>query len=223
MSLNTLPPGSLGFDCNEPVNSHAAKLMRDAGFKFAVRYVPRVNQHNTDITCGEMVDLISAGLGVMLVQHFPGENWVPITSLGSAWGGSAANFAEKASYPKGATLWCDIEGVLLGTPAEKIIGYANKWFDQVKMAGYEPGLYLGFGNGLTAEQAYWKTKFTRFWAAYNLNRDEYPAVRSIQMKQKPFPPSTSRVKGITFQYDIDEILVDAKGSSPILFLPDRDI
>lgn len=222
MSLNSLPDGSLGFDCNTPVNAHQAHLMRQAGFKFAIRYVPRVNWRATDITRDEIANLIGGGLGVMLVQHFPGEQWHPMESLGTAWGGAAANFADKAGYPKGAVLWCDLEGVAGEVSASVIIKYVNKWYDAVRLAGHEPGLYLGYGNGLTAEQVYWKTKFRRYWAAYNLNRDQYPAIRGVQMHQKPYPPPASRVQGITFEYDVDVIQADKLGSSPIIFLPDID-
>jgi hypothetical protein len=57
-------------------------------------------------------------------------------------------------------------------------------------------------------------RFTHYWGAYNLNSDQYPAVRGLQMKQlrpqRDFVPRS----GIDFQ--VDKIRADALGGRPTL-------
>lgn len=121
--------------------------------------------------------------------------------------------------PQHVTVWCDLEGVAVGAPAEQVIAFCKNWYAAVRGAGYEPGLYVGYGSGLNASDLYYKLPFKRYWGAYNLNHPDEPAVRGLQMKQRPYPPAEKRVPGITFQYDEDVIWLDAKGGTPTLLLP----
>jgi hypothetical protein len=82
-----------------------------------------------------------------------------------------------------------------------------------------PGLYIGWRCGLTPDQLYYKLKFAHFWAAYNLNNDEEPSVRGVQMKQNAalksdIPP------GMGAPIDTDRVLIDKLGGLPTFWTPD---
>lgn len=222
-AVGHLPNGSKGFDCNTRVSAQAAEKFRAAGYKFVVRYVRRALSVSKDITAGEMIDLLQAGLSVMLVQHvgLPGR-WMPNRTLGSTYGQVAAEHAKKAGYPLGCTLWCDLEGVPRSSSSVDVIGYCNAWYDAVKAAGYFPGLYVGDSCGLSAKQLFHALKFQAYWAAYNLNRDQYPVVRGVQMQQGAYPKIGHRVD-VPYEYDTNEIDADALGGSPFLCLPPFDV
>lgn len=217
--IGSLPAGTRGFDCNTTVGISIARKFVAAGFRFAVRYVRREQRHDFDITAGELAGLLEAGLGVMLVQHVAPPAWMPYAGLGHVYGTRAAEEAQLVGYPAGAVLWCDLEGVSARAEASDVIGYCNSWWRAVESAGYDPGLYVGDGPGLTGRELYHRLRFARYWAAYNLNRDQYPVVRGVQMQQRPYPGVDARVPGVPFQYDVDTIMRDARDSTPALLLP----
>lgn len=219
--LGSLPDGSRGFDCNTTVTPMVAGNFAAAGYRFAVRYVRRVRRHAFDLTSGEILTILEAGLGLMVVQHVANEGWVPTPERGSNYGAVAAAEARSIGVPQGISLWCDLEGVQLETPADDVISYCNNWHREVLEAGYRPGLYVGWHPGLDAVQLYRKLRFDAYWSAYNLGRDNYPIRRGVQMRQFPYPPAGSRVPGVSFQYDVNVIHADALGGTPTLFLPTR--
>lgn len=228
--IGVLPDGTRGFDCNQRVGRSDAQAFYDAGYRFAVRYVRRTSPHPYDISTSEVLTLLNAGLGLMLVQHVAQEGllgmahlapfkWSPFESLGKSYGATAAEEARLVGLPHGANLWCDLEGVSIYSHPTDVIAYCNAWYDSVAFAGYVPGLYVGFNAGLTGDLLYHKLKFSHYWAAYNLNKKYYPAVRGVQMQQLSYPAPTNRVHGVDFEYDEDVIKADTKGGSPLLLLP----
>lgn len=212
----TLPDGSLGFDLNTRVTLAAAKAFYQQGYRFVVRYVRRTDYHPYDITPGEITDLHSAKLGVMLVQHVAPENWSPTKALGEKYGVTAAQEAHSAGYPNAATLWLDLEGVIRSAQPQDVIDFCNAWFDAVARVGYtDPGIYIGFSPGLNSTQLYQKLKFKHYWKAYN--GPPAPIVRGYQMFQGPYPPPSQRV--FHLEYDTDTIKHDNLGGTPVLYLP----
>jgi hypothetical protein len=209
--VRPLPVGSRGFDTAASVSPAMAKAFAKGGYTFAIRYVRREAMHAYDVTTAELQTLVSAGLAVMLTQHVAPPGWRPTRELGEAYGIIAAQEAHKVGYLKGATLWCDLEGVAKGVKPEDVRAYANRWAYEVVTAGYHPGLYVGDACGLSGYDLYHHTTFSSYWAAYNTNLDHYPVVRGIQMKQKPYPDPSRRIAGAEFEYDEDLILVDALG------------
>jgi hypothetical protein len=227
MKIGSLGMGSRGLDCNQPLTTADLENIRrwnakrgDAlQYRFAIRYIRRTTQHDYDVSCSEISRIFTAGLGLMLVQHVAPEGWRPSSQLGAEYGATAASEALSVLYPAGATLWCDLEGVAAKVPAADVIAYCNAWYDAVVGAGYLPGLYVGDSCGLNASDLYYKLKFTLYWSAYNLNRDNYPVVRGVAMRQLAYPKPADRVTGLDFQYDEDLIIGDAKNSFPVLALP----
>jgi hypothetical protein len=216
--IGTLPAGSKGFDCNATVSPYTALKFAAAGYRFAVRYVRREQAHDFDVTPQEMVGLFKAGLAVMLVQHVAPPGWHPTGGLGRIYGETAAEEAGRAGASTGCTLWCDLEEVAHGTDRRDVIAYCNNWFDQVRKAGYDPGLYVGYRCGLTADDLYRQTKFQRYWAAYNLDKPNYPAVRGVQMRQYE-ATTVDHVSGVSFEFDVNIIGRDAMGGTPALMMP----
>jgi hypothetical protein len=225
MTIGVMPAGTKGWDCNFPVDAGLARSFYAKGYRFAVRYVGRVQRKSHDASSLELARLRRAGIAVMLVQHVKSaESWDPEgAALGRLYGQNAASFAEDCGYQYGATLWCDLEGVALGTPPSTVIAYCNAWYDAAYNLGYEPGLYVGWRAGLNAHDLYYRLRFKRYWSAFNLNRDQYPAVRGVQMRQFA-ASSADHVPGLSSLSAIDVNIAgkDALGSSPMMMLATGD-
>jgi hypothetical protein len=212
----TAPDGVRGFDTAEIVSASAVTAFRQRGYRFCVRYVRRDKPHASALSVKEARYLLSAGIGLMLVQYVESESaWIPSAAKGTTNGGVAASEAAKLGVPWGVTVWCDLEGVAPGTPAQKVIDYCNRWHAAVSNAGYVPGLYVGYHAGLSPTQLYRSLRFTHYWGAYNLNTDRYPAVRGLQMKQSQRQRADS-VPNSGNDFQVDKISADALGGRPTL-------
>jgi hypothetical protein len=212
----TAPDGVRGFDTAERVTPAAAAAFRRAGYRFGVRYVRRDKPHASALSVSEARSLLDVGIGLMLVQYVESEaSWNPTAAKGTKNGGVAAAEAEMLGVPWGVTVWCDLEGVASGTPAQRVIDYCNRWHSAVTGAGFVAGLYVGYHAGLTATQLYRALRFTRYWSAYNLNADQFPAVRGVQMRQG-IAAKGDKVPGLSIAYQIDRIRADNLGSTPTL-------
>ena len=217
MKIGTLLNGAKGFDANCIISPALAARFVSAGYAFAIRYVRRAFASGHDITAGELAGLVQAGLGVMLVQHVANPGWLPTAALGAAYGATAASEAASAGMPRGTTLWCDLEGVNGRASSGDVIQFCNQWHDAVQAAGYLPGLYVGDACGLSSAQLHKNLRFRAYWSAYNLNRDNYPAVRGVQMRQL-VAHAGDRFDGCP-DIDADVIHADAMGDTPTLLLP----
>jgi len=212
----TAPDGLRGFDTAETVTEAAAAAFHRQGYRFAVRYVRRDKPHASALSAKEAKYLLNAGLGLMAVQYVESDSsWKPTAAKGSRNGEIAASEADKLDFLWGVTIWCDLEGVAVGTPAQSVIDYCNRWHSEVSGAGYVPGLYVGYRAGLTPLQLYRSLRFTHYWGAYNLNADKYPAVRGLQMKQSQRKPEESPA-GFGLDFQTDRVSADALGGRPTL-------
>jgi hypothetical protein len=156
----------------------------------------------------------------MLVQYVESDSaWSPSAAKGTANGSVAATEATQLGIPSGVTIWCDLEGVAVGTPRQVVVDYCNCWYKAVNGAGYVPGLYVGYHAGLTATDLYKRLRFAHYWGAYNLNADQYPAVRGVQMKQSKHQP-TDAVAGVQLDFQADRISADRLGGRPTLLAPE---
>lgn len=212
----TAPDGLRGFDCDVALTRPTAKAFHGHGYRFAVRYVRRNARAAHDISAQEAKIILDAGLGLMIVQYVAPDGWLPSAKLGTSYGAIAAEECRAVGYLHGATLWCDLEGTNNITLEEDAIHYANAWFDSVAAAGFIPGLYVGFHAGIGHANLYHKTKFQHYWSAYNLNADQHPAVRDVQMKQSAYP---GPFKGVDFEFDVNTIHADKLGGLPTMMAP----
>jgi hypothetical protein len=214
-----VPDGVRGFDANQTITPQIAAAFRGRGYRFCIRYVRRKDQHSYDLTRDEAAGLLAAGLGLMVVQHVAPEGWRPTAKDGTAYGTTAAKECSAIGVPAGVTLWCDLEGVASGTSAKQVIDFCNNWHSAAAAAGFVPGLYVGFGAGLGPAQLYQDLRFTHYWAAYNLNADQFPAVRGVQMRQAE-RSAADKVPGYTFEFQTDFVNADKLGGRPTLLAPE---
>lgn len=209
------PPGTRGFDCDSPVTKSDAEAFMRAGYRFAVRYVPRVMPKRRDLTAAEVLTIVSAGLGIMAVQHVELPGWRPNAVKGAQYGARAAAHCRSCGLIAKTMCWLDLEEVAADVPHSAIIGYCNSWYDAVATGGFTPGIYVGYGARLSADELYYKLKFRRYWSAYNLNRDQFPAVRGVQMRQGDAKPP----HGVPFDIDENIAMADRKGDVPLVMAP----
>lgn len=216
----TAPDGTRGFDTNVIVDPGAADAFFVHGYRFGIRYVPRLVARDNDLNTAEAATLLDAGLGLMIVQHVESEDgWVPSGAKGGRFGATAARECERIGVPAGVCVWLDLEGVAAGTPAEDVIEYCNRWHSAVASTGFVPGLYVGWHAGLNGVQLYHALRFTHYWRAYNLNADVVPAIRGVQMTQAERQPA-DRVAGVDFLFQTDIVHTDALGGRPTIVAPE---
>lgn len=216
----TAQDGIRGFDTNQKVSGDAAAAYYEHGFRFCLRYVRRdpVNKH--DLSPDEAQEILDAGLALMPVQHVEStKSWVPSAKKGAEFGKTGAEDCLRIGIPAGVTVWCDLEGVETGTPAQEVIDYCNSWHAAIAAEGYVPGLYVGWHPGLSASQLYKSLRFTHYWGAYNLNSDQVPAVRKLQMKQH-VAKAADKVPDFPLDMQTDSIRKDALGGFPTLLAPE---
>ncbi len=160
----TAPDGVRGFDSAETATPSAIAAFRRSGYRFCIRYVRRDKPHASALSANEARHFLLAGIGLMLVQYVESEGaWTPSAVKGTKNGSVAAAEAEKLGVPWGVTVWCDLEGVAPGTPAQKVIDYCNQWHAAVSSAGYAAGVYVGYHAGLSPKQLYRALRFTHYW------------------------------------------------------------
>jgi hypothetical protein len=216
-----IPHGTRGFDCNAVVSYETARKFMSAGYRFSIRYVPRIMAKPSDLSAHEVDDLHRAGLAVMPVQHVERDSppwWVPSLQKGEQYGRMAAAHAQACGIALGTCVWLDLEGIDHAVPASIVTQYANRWYDEVAQVGYTPGLYVGYSAIIPPHDLYYRLRFEHYWAAYNLNRDQEPAVRGVQMRQgaakhADLPP------GVAFPIDTDLVMHDHVGGLPIADAP----
>ncbi len=213
----TAPDGVRGFDTDQKVTPKVAAAFFAHGYRYCVRYVRRGKANaSRDLSTAEAESLLESGLGLMVVQYVESEkSWQPTGDKGATNGGIAATEANAIGVPSGVMLWCDLEGVDPGTAAPDVIDYCNRWHEAVAGAGFLPGLYVGWHCGLNPTQLYRSLRYTHYWAAYNLNSDQAPAMRGVQMKQSERSPVDS-VPGTTLAFQTDKVKTDALGGRPTL-------
>lgn len=209
--------GVLGLDFNadgQRMTPQLARAFRNANYRFCVRYVPREATAKTlsiDLKRDEAQMLLDEGFAVMAVQHFErAAGWVPDPAKGRRYGAFAAEWARsKIELPTGVCIFLDLEAVKKGTPKDDIIGYCSNWFDEVKAAGYAPGIYLGDKARLTDAEVQKHLKFKHYWVAFNEIRD-----LPLHLKQIWIPSSPElRPKGAEgFRFQADRTFANADGS-----------
>jgi hypothetical protein len=200
-----------GFDVNQPLSGAQSAAFKTAGMDFCIRYLPRTPAlFRGNLTAAEIEIILSAGLALMAVQHCPNPGWEPTGALGLEYGTYAAQYAKEIGLAPGINLWLDLEGVGPLVKAEDVIAYCQAWYTAVSVAGYVPGIYVGWNVALSDEQLY-ELPFAHYWRAYNC--DQNIPTRGYQIIQHP----QKTLDGVT--YDPNTIQADLKGSLPVWLTP----
>jgi hypothetical protein len=211
MLVKTASPCN-GFDVNQQLLPGEALAFKNAGYDFCIRYLPRA----ADLIAGNLTNielekvLLEEGLCVMAVQHCPEPGWSPSDPLGSKYGNFAAQYAESIGYPKGASIYLDLETPSSAATAQDCIDYVHSWVAAVESVGYLAALYIGYGVPLTPKQLY-DLPVKSYWSAYNY--DDGVATRGFQIVQH----IQKTLNEITF--DPNTIKVDDLGDLPIWVSP----
>lgn len=212
--MSTVKPavaGSLGFDVNQPLTPGQAAAFVQAGYVFAVRYLPRTPALAPgNLTVHEIEILIAAGLSVGAVQHVGLPGWNPTAELGTQYGEYAAEYAKQIGLPPGMNLWLDLEEVSETSTVEDVSAYCHAWYSEVAGHGYHPGLYVGWAIKLNPQQLY-DLPFKAYWKAYNA--DIPVANRGYQITQR----TQKTLDGVT--YDPNTVASDNLGDLPIFLSP----
>lgn len=170
MTISSLPgtvrqaaPNLKGFDSDTVLTSSTLSLFKSSGYSFCIRYLSLgQGQYSGDLSNGEAVNILNAGLALSAVQHVPMPGWSPNGTLGNEYGSNAASNASSIGLLKGMNLWCDLEGIDPATPAQSVIDYCNQWYGAVQAAGYVPGLYVGANCILNGNELY-DLPFQHYW------------------------------------------------------------
>ena len=158
MTLQATPatPGALVVDTDTKLTPYMLDGLELADYngqrcKAIGRYVGLSQNGGHDIDQAELEAITSRDLACFLIQHVRYPGWSPSGQLGAADGASAARNARAAQYAEGCHLFCDLEGVPPGTPAQYVIDYCDAWSAAVR-GSYEPALYVGYQAILSPEQ-----------------------------------------------------------------------
>ena len=127
-TVQRAPAGSIGFDCDTRLIYKTARSFYDHDFRFCLRYVSLESEMAGDLSYEEATEILAAGLALMPVQHVPSEDWRPNADLGKTYGTNAATNADRVGFPPKVNVWCDLEGIVEGTPADDIIRYCESWY-----------------------------------------------------------------------------------------------
>jgi hypothetical protein len=205
-----------GIDCNVKLIRETAKIVKDKGYEFVIRYVGRLKQASFDIDKSEIDVILKAGLKVGIVQHCPGKPGIlPSKELGIEYGSNATKFAKEAGYKAGCIIYLDLEDVNADYKNRKqeIIDYCNNWYDEVLKGGYTPGIYIGFNVWLTGSELYGKLRFQHYWKS--LSRVPDIPNRGYEMIQTAGNPIAG------FSIDVNTVSGDKQGNFPVFMSAER--
>lgn len=200
-----------GFDVDAILTAPQAAAFVKKGFEFCIRYLPRTPALvKGNLSLGEIEIILDAGLALMAVQHCPEPGWSPTAGLGTQYGQYAGQYAAEIGLPAGMNIWLDLEGVANESLPQDVIEYCQLWFEGLEGHGYVPGIYCGYGTGLSPEQLY-DLPFKHYWKAYN---GPLLPNRGYQIVQG----TVQWLNGVSF--DPNQLRADSKGDLPLWLSPD---
>jgi hypothetical protein len=214
MSVGTLPAGTIGGDCDQPITAAIAKALYDSGVHFVLRYISRnMGQQPGDLTANERNIILGAGLALGYVQHVLNPGWTPSLALGLAYGEAMAANMMSVGAASGALAWLDWEGVDLSAPETGCVAYINGWaYGLTQASSYVPGIYVGYDSILTPDQLYYDLAPARYWKS--ASRVAAPTLRGWCMVQTAANPPAAAAKAGLSDWDADTIVADALGGLP---------
>lgn len=207
MLVETAYVGAIGFDTDTKLSAQSAGALAASGYRFAVRYLSLGAPSHGDLDAAELQAIVPV-LNLMAVQHVRAPGWMPSAALGKADGEHAALNAKAAGILAATSVWFDLEGVAGGATPAEVIAHADAWYNEVRAAGYLPGIYVGSGSVLSASDLYHKLGFSRYWKSFS--RVPEPDVRGFTMIQLF---DTITVEGVAI--DVDVIQKDYEGGLPV--------
>lgn len=206
MKLYPLPDGARGVDTTLRFTPARAKLIKDAGFDFIMRYIEA-------LTVAERDAILGQGLALGAVGYSRRPGWVPSIALGEQDARHHIEHVTAAGLMRGMTLYCDLEGPGAQTTGKLCIGYVNAWAHIIQSEGYIAGLYCGYGVPLSPDQMYYSLAVTGYWHG---GGGRAVAIRGYQITQHA--PSIY-VSGLLV--DTNNVTADGLGDTPVLIVEDK--
>jgi Domain of unknown function (DUF1906) len=199
--------GALGFDANQRISEETAKKFKAHDFKFCVRYLSlNPKQGKNDLTVKEANGILSAGLGLMPVQHVRQGSWRPTAAMGSGDGKHAVKHAQDIGFPPGVCVWVDLEDVDQSSKFADVMAFVTNWAGHVGGAGYRPGVYVGANHIPITPKQLASLPVVHYWKSGS----NVPDVEGIgyQMVQRIFP--AERHFGVDIDRDTTRVDKDGR-------------
>lgn len=191
-------------DTSAPLLLTNIQSIKERAYAGIVRYTPHVGAYGpSDITARELELILSEGLGLLLVQHCR-IKWDASKLSGASDAASAASRAIAVGYAHGSHIYLDLEDVV--SNRADTIRYVNDWCGAMVHIGFHAGIYVGYGQPLTAIDLWEIHDANSYWS------DAGPrnvAVRGFAMKQQ----AQVNIGGIL--YDPDVVGYDLKHETPV--------
>jgi hypothetical protein len=197
--------GMRGVDTNTKLTAASAKALKATGeVDFVMRYLSLTSLWVNDIDAPEVDAILSAGLGLGLVQHCRiADTFRPTGAQGLLDGKAAVAWAARAgisgtSLNDRLTLVYDCEGLSHETAVNDMQAYDAQWCAPVNDGLFMPGGYFGYQLPilLTAEDL-WLLHVERYWKSGSYVIE--PANCGWCMVQDP--QFNQKVGGVTVDWD----------------------
>ncbi len=196
--------GARGVDSVQAITTQAqAQALKDSGIDFCIRYLGGTSSAEVDL-------IIAVGLAFMPVTYSRAPGWLPSAQLGTLDGNNAASHCIALGLPKGATVWLDLEGP--GGHSQDIIDWVTAWCLPMKAAGYDCGLYVGYGTQLTSHELY-ALPVDRYWHSISRVTDSAGQLAEPQCGWCMYQLQPSRMWANTW-VDVDCVQEDYQGRLP---------
>ncbi len=95
-----------------------------------------------------------------------------VTLAGQYGGAASVSQAQAIGFPKGSTLFLDVEGLTaFHTNPPDLIAKIQTWASAVVAAGYKAGIYVGSPQPLTSDELWKLAGITAYWRGQGSMRD----------------------------------------------------
>lgn len=182
------------------ITAEKAKALKASGIAGVIRYTD-------NLTAQEIQGLLSAGLKIGFVSSCRGTGWVPTSDMGTRDGKAALAKLKSLGVPVGVTVWADVEGS--GGTAQDSVAYLEARGKVLETAGYQHGLYEGYGQKATGAQLAALHYTHGYWAALALAE---PRPSGIGWNMIQLMPGNQSLAGVIV--DMNVVQQDQKGRTP---------
>ena len=200
MKVSSGVSGEIYCDTWQIITAAKAKALKD-------KHVAGVIRYTDNLTAQEIQGLLAAGLKIGIVSSCRGTGWVPTSDMGTRDGTAAVAKLKALGIPVGVTVWADMEGS--GGTAQDSIAYLEARGKVVEAAGYQHGLYEGWGQKATGAQLAALHYTHGYWAALAI-AEARPSGIGWNLLQ--LSPGNQSLAGVTV--DLNAVQQDQKGRTP---------
>ncbi|MFA5135507.1 MAG: glycoside hydrolase domain-containing protein [Patescibacteria group bacterium] len=159
----------IGFDTSTYCSPQYARILWDAGYRLAIRYIRRDKHVNAvpdlnglvSLSLQERDELLSIGFKITCVQ-FAKLSLVPSTAEGTAAAEAGVYNAKALGFKAGDTIWYDFEWST-SQNASAVMSYIDAIGKYTVANGFKMGSYVGPNCSLSGDQWYARPYCTAYW------------------------------------------------------------